>query len=176
MPRISLRDALRQAVADGYGDLVTRRTGQAVRQVIEDTLATLSHEQPAAIDFGTVGCLDLSCADEIVGRLLREHGDARDFVLLNVTPSHRESLEFVLERHQLAVVVRDPAGSTDVVGSVSDPVRRVFRLVTHDGDASAGEIAARLELAPETAQAALDELHRRRLVQVARAAGAGAAA
>jgi hypothetical protein len=172
MPRISLRDALRQAVADGYGDLVTRRTGQAVRQVIEHTLAALSREQPAAIDFGTVGCLDLSCADEIVGRLLREHGDAWDFVLLNVSPSHRESLEFVLERHELAVVIRDTTGSADVVGSVSEAARRVFQFVAGGGTASAGEIAARLDLPPETAQAALDELHRRRLVQAARASTA----
>jgi hypothetical protein len=172
MPRINLREALRQAVAEDYGDLVTRRTGQAVRHVIEDALAALSHEQPAAIDFGTVGCLDLSCADEIVGRLLREHGAARDFVLLNVSASHRESLEFVLERRELAVVVRDATGSADVVGSVSEPARRVFRLVVHGGAASAGEIAARLDLPPETAQAALDELHRRRLVQAARASAA----
>jgi hypothetical protein len=174
MPRISLRDALRQSVADGYGDLVTRRTGQAVREVIEHTLADLSRGQPAAIDFGTVGCLDLSCADEIVGRLLRDHGDTRDFVLLNVSPSHRESIEFVLERHQLAVAVRDAQGATDVVGSVSEPARRVFRFLVAGGAASPVHIAARLDLTPEAAQAALDELHRRRLVRAARAAAATA--
>ncbi|HWP38806.1 MAG TPA: hypothetical protein VNL18_14765 [Gemmatimonadales bacterium] len=175
MPRISLREALREAVADGYGDLVTRRTGQAVREVIEHTLANLSREQPAAIDFGTVGCLDLSCADEIVGRLLRDHGTARDFVLLNVSPSHRESIEFVLERHQLAVAMRDAEGTTDVVGSVSEPARRVFQFLAAGGASSTADIAAGLQLAPEAAQAALDELHRRRLVRAARAAATTAA-
>jgi len=172
MPKINLRDALRLAVADGYGDLVTRRTGQAVRQVIEDTLATMAGEQPAAIDFGTVRCLDLSCADEIVGRLLREHGHDRAFVLLNVSPAHRESIEFVLERHQLAVAVTDAAGSSDVVGSVTDAVRQVFQFVAHGGPASAREIAEGLALSPEHAQAALDELHRLRLMPAAHAAAA----
>jgi len=169
MPRIDLRDALRQAVADSYGDLVTRRTGQAVRQVIEHALATMAGGQPAAIDFGTVRLLDLSCADEIVGRLLREHGHARAFVLLNVSPSHRESLEFVLERHQLAVAIRDASGSADVVGSVTEPVRRVFQFVAEGGAPSAAEIAERLALTLEAARTALEELERLRLMPVARA-------
>jgi hypothetical protein len=168
MPRIDLRDALRQAVADGYGDLVTRRTGQAVRHLIEDTLATMTGEQPAAIDFSTVRLLDLSCADEIIGRLLRDHGQARSFLLLNVSPSHREALEFVLERHQLAVAIRDAAGSPDVLGFVTDSVRRVFQFLAGGGTPSAPEIADHLALTPDTAQAALEELDRLRLMPVAR--------
>ncbi|HEX9582089.1 MAG TPA: hypothetical protein VF970_13390 [Gemmatimonadales bacterium] len=167
--RIDLRDALRQAVADRYGDLVTRRTGQAVRQVIEHILAAAAREQPAAIDFGTVRLLDLSCADEIVGRLLREQGHARAFVLLNVSPSHRESLEFVLERHQLAVAIRDPAGTADVVGSVTESVRRVFQFVAEGGASSASDVAQGLALTLDTARAALEELERLRLMPVARA-------
>lgn len=164
--RINLGDALRQAVADNYGDLVTRRTGQAVRQVIEHTLAETEGAQPAAIDFGTVRLLDLSCADEIVGRLLRDQGHARPFVLLNVSPAHRESLEFVLERHHLAVAIRDSHGSVDVVGSVTESVRRVFRFLAggRGGGAPApDQLAEELALTPDAVRQALLELERLRL-------------
>ncbi|MBI3081776.1 MAG: hypothetical protein HYY94_02475, partial [Gemmatimonadetes bacterium] len=77
MLRIDLKDILQRTVSDEYGDLVTRRTGQAVRQAIERDLARDGDGRAAAIDFGTVRCLDLSCADEIVGRLLREQGAVR---------------------------------------------------------------------------------------------------
>lgn len=168
MRRIDLTDLLRRTVADGYGDLVTRRTGQAVRQAIEQVLAQDGDDQPAAIDFATVRCLDLSCADEIVGHLLREQGSARRFVLLNVAPGHREALEFVLERHQLAVLVRDAAGALDVVGSLPETARRAFEVLAQTGAAAADEIARRLGLPADAARAALDELCRRQLA-VARA-------
>jgi len=168
MRRIDLTEVLRRTVADGYGDLVTRRTGQAVRQAIERTLAEDGDDQPAAIDFAAVRCLDLSCADEIVGRLLREQGRHRRFVLLNVAPGHREALEFVLERHQLAVLVQDPTGALDVVGSLPAPARRAFEVLAQAGAAAPEDIARRLGLPDEAARAALDELSRRQLV-VARA-------
>lgn len=164
MRRIDLKDILQRTVSDEYGDLVTRRTGQAVRQAIEHDLAKDGDGQPAAIDFGTVRCLDLSCADEIVGRLLREQGTARSFVLLNVTAAHREALEFVLERHRLAVVIQDAGGALDVVGALSQAERRVFEALAQTGSAVAEDLARRLELTPDAARQALDDLVERRLV------------
>jgi len=164
MRHIDLKDVLQRTVSDGYGDLVTRRTGQAVRQAIERDLALDGDGQTAAIDFGTVRCLDLSCADEIVGRLLREQGAARAFVLLNLTAAHREAIQFVLERHRLAVVVQDAGGALDVVGALPDAARRVFGALAQAGTAAPEDVARRLDLAPEVARAALDELLERGLV------------
>lgn len=164
MRRIDLKDILQRTVSDGYGDLVTRRTGQAVRQAIELALAQDADGQLAAIDFGTVRCLDLSCADEIVGRLLREQGAVRSFVLLNVTAAHRDAIQFVLERHCLAVVVQDAGGSLDVVGQIPEAARRVFSLLAQNGTAGPDDVARRLDLSPDAARAALEELLERRLV------------
>ncbi len=164
MQRIDLKDILRRTVSDGYGDLVTRRTGQAVRQAIEQELAEEGDGQLAAIDFGTVRCLDLSCADEIVGRLLRDQGADRPFVLLNVTESQRDAIAFVLERHRLAVVVQDTGGGLDVVGEVPDDARRVFAVLVEEGIADPDDIARRLDLSPDAARAALENLRERRLV------------
>ncbi len=164
MRRIDLKAILQRTVPDGYGDLVTRRTGQAVRQAIEQALAQDGDGQLAAIDFGTVRCLDLSCADEIVGRLLREQGADRPFVLLNVTEAQRDAIAFVLERHRLAVVVQDEAGALELVGEVPEAARRAFVVLVEGGAAHAEDVARRLDLSPDAALAALEELRERRLV------------
>ena len=162
MRHIDLKDILQRTLSDEYGDLVTRRTGQAVRQAIERDLAQDGDGQAAAIDFRTVRCLDLSCADEIVGRLLRDQGAVRSFVLLNVTAAHREALQFVLERHRLAVVVQDPGGELDVVGALPEAARRVFGALAQAGTAE--EVARRLDLPADVARAALEDLLERGLV------------
>ncbi len=164
MQRIDLKDILRRTISDDHGDLVTRRTGPAVRQVIEQELAEEGDGQPAAIDFGTVRLLDLSCADEIVGRLLREQGGERPFVLLNVTESQLDAIAFVLERHQLAVVVQEADGALSVVGEVPEDARRVFEVLVETGMADPEAIARRLDLSPEAARDALEGLRQRRLV------------
>ncbi len=164
MQRIDLKDILRRTVSDDFGDLVTRRTGQAVRQAIEQELAEEADGQPAAIDFATVRLLDLSCADEIVGRLLREQGGARPFVLLNVTESQRDAIAFVLERHRLAVVVQEAGGALNVVGEVPKDARRAFDALVETGMGDSETIARRLDLSPEAARDALESLRQRRLV------------
>ncbi len=164
MQRIDLKDILRRTVSDEYGDLVTRSTGQAVRQAIEQTLAENGDGELAAIDFGTVRCLDLSCADEIVGRLLREQGGDRPFVLLNVTEAQRDAIAFVLERHRLAVVVQDADGALDVLGEVPEAARRVFAVLVEGDIADPEDVARRLDLSPGAVLAALEELRERRLV------------
>ena len=166
MQRINLKDVLGRAVSGPYGDLVTRRTGQAVRSEIEEMLDDRDTEV-AVIDFGTVRCLDLSCADEIVGKLLLQYGSARYFLLVGVDDGHRDALQPVLERHQLAVVAEDRSGTQRLLGSIPDRARDAFDVLTTSGcgGAAADEIAQRLAVPPEAATAALQELCARRLVR-----------
>lgn len=164
MQRIDLRDVLRRTVSGVYGDLVTRRTGQAVRGGIEEMLAAIDGEQVAVIDFGTVRVLDMSCADEVVGKLLLTHGQARYFVLVGLEAGHLEAIEPVLERHGLAVVARTTDGSLQAVGALPDPARRAFGVLAQGGLPVADELAGRLAVTVETARAALEELLRHRLV------------
>lgn len=97
MTRIDLHRIL-QTVGAGYGDLVTRRTGQAVRLGIEPLLAGTPAGAVTLVDFGTVRLLDFSCADEIVAKLLLQFGHDHVFVLVNVHAHHLEAIEPVLER------------------------------------------------------------------------------
>ena len=81
-------------------------------------------DQVVVIDFASVRCLDFSCADEIVGKLLLQHGEARYFLLRGVTEIHGEAIEAVLERYNIAVVAQQRCGTIRVLGPASDTARR----------------------------------------------------
>jgi len=131
MHLIDLRRVLQRTVADGYGDLVTRRTGAAVRGGIERELAQGDWSEPAVIDFGAVRCLDLSCADEIVAKLVLQYGSRR-FFFRGLTLSQREALESVLEHHGLAVVaVTDGTGRVEFLGPVPQAQHLLDELRQH---------------------------------------------
>ena len=115
---IELHAILQESVSGVYADLVTRPTGRAVRERIERVL----HEPPpapvAVIDFTGVGCLDFSCADEIVAKLLRDH--VRVLVLRGMTESHRDAIEPVLETAGLvAFAAHEVTGALFPVGPVA---------------------------------------------------------
>ena len=157
MQRIDVKAILERTVSMTYGDLVTRPTGQAVRGGIEAALQEADTEQVAVIDFGTVRLLDYSCADEIVGKLLLQHGRARYFLLQGVTASHCEAIEPVLERHKLAAVARDREGRVRVLGHVPAGARETLAFLT---GGTAGSHDAHLP--EETAHEVLEFLRRQR--------------
>jgi hypothetical protein len=154
---------LGRTVSGLYGDLVTRRTGKAVRTGIEEMLSD-GEGDVAVIDFGTVRCLDISCADEIVGKLLLQHG-GQCFLLVGVDEGHREAIEPVLERHRLAAVAQDRAGTVQLLGSIPDPARRAFGVLMTEGGAEVSLVAEKLALTTDDARAAVDELRARNLVR-----------
>ncbi len=164
--RIDLKAVLEQTLSRLSGDLVTRPTGKAVRGGVVEQLADLEREAVVVIDFTTVRILDISCADEIVGKLLIGHGTARYFVLHGVSVAHCDSIEQVLERHQLAVVARTRDGRVQVLGPLADTARTAFRVIFDLGSADREQLASELSWPADTAQRALDELTSRRLVQM----------
>jgi len=162
---IDLKTILHRTVSTGYRDLVTRHTGRAVRGGVEELLDGVDGGQVAVIDFGAVGCLDISCADEIVGKLLLDHGSARYFLLRGVSEAHCEAISLVLERHGLAVVAEDRHGRFQLLGPLGERVKRAFAAVMETGPAAATQLAARLEMTTDATRLLLDELLERRLVQ-----------
>lgn len=162
MTRIDLKDVLARTVNTVYGDLVTRRTGEAVRSGIEAMLG--DDDETAVIDFGTVRLMDISCADEIVGKLLLQQGTARYFLLAGVHAAHEDALAPVLERHHLAVVAEDRTGALKLLGSLPEHACRAFRMLAESGPAPLDEIAARLALGPDEARHAMETLRQHRVV------------
>ena len=103
--RIDLAPILRESVTTDYFDLVTRPTGASVRGRLEARIAQSPHPT-TQLDFGQIGLLDFSCADEVVAKLLLRTPDGRPrfVVLVNVSDSHLDAIEQVLETHQLTVM------------------------------------------------------------------------
>jgi len=144
---ISLHHVLHEAVATPYRDLVTRATGAAVRGRIEATLAGADWHT-TLLDFSGVDCLDLSCADEIVAKLLLAAADRdRVVVLAGVREEQRDALEHVLAHHRLAVAARFRGTDlADVLGWTSADARAAFAGLRAQGPADVAVLGAMVTL------------------------------
>ncbi len=159
-------DFLRGAVAIPTRDLLTRPTGAAVRGRIVSAIAAA--EQPTAcLDFGAVGLIDFSCADEVVAKLLRVLATGRYVVLRGLDDTHAEAIHYVLARQELSVVVVPRDGGWDVLGYATPDMRAVLEVVYAEGPGDTDRVARRLDWTPERAADALQTLALRRLVLAA---------
>ena len=161
--------ALRRSVAHLYSDLVTRPTGAAVRQEIEQQLSLVNGRAFTVIDFSQVGLLDFSCADEVIAKLLLRYcADCPPhdgyFLFRGVREDHYDAIEAVLERHALALAVETDDGVVRLVGAVDDAARLAWEHLERDGGRrTAAQVAAALGVAESEAERALALLCRRRL-------------
>jgi hypothetical protein len=171
MTHIDVSSALKASAGGSYSDLVTRRTGAAVRTLIERQLAGLADGTVAYLDFSRIGVLDRSCADEFVAKLmlpLTNDSPSRDgYVVLNgLSDMHLESIEAVLHTHGLALVVQFPDGAAHLVGAVTECERRLWQAAMAFGRAAGVErLADAAGLGCDEARAHLDGLARRRLLR-----------
>ncbi|MBV6520492.1 MAG: hypothetical protein MNPFHGCM_00607 [Gemmatimonadaceae bacterium] len=166
---IDVSVVLRQTGSGQYSNLVTRSTGAAVRQEIELAVAALPERTLTIIDFSSVGMMDFSCADEVVGKLLndiRRGPEPREVYIAvsGVGDSHLEAIETVLECYGLAVVVEDAHGPWRVVGPLDDDSRRACNAVNRRGRACAADIAPELGESADLTDRTLNTLWERRLV------------
>ena len=87
MTHIDVQSALAEAMSMPYHDLVTRRTGAAVRVFVEHQLSGLADGSVAFLDFSRIRVLDRSCADEFVAKLMlpltSEHPTRDGYVVLH---------------------------------------------------------------------------------------------
>jgi hypothetical protein len=162
---IRLNDVLRDAIQRPVRDLVTRPTGAAIRSRIRQAMEATPHPT-ARLDFGDVGLLDFSCADEVVAKLLRDTSSDRYLVLCDLDDSQADAVDAVLERQDLAVVAVLRGGVPILLGAVSQELRVAFGAVL-EGGGDATRLAARLAWTPERAADALQTLALRRLVLAA---------
>lgn len=162
---IDVGHLVQRTVASLYSHLVTRQTGRAVRMAIETQLAEVGERSLSLIDLSEVTVLDFSCADEVVAKLLQryageEHGQAY-FVFRGVHEPHRDQIEVVLRRQELAAVAETEPGRFDLLGYRTDAQDAAWRLLEERGLVAREEVPLHFP-APE-ARAALDELVQRRL-------------
>jgi hypothetical protein len=166
---IDLAPILLDSVSTPYRDLVTRPTGVSVRRRVEALIAASPHPT-TQLDFGAIGLLDYSCADEIVAKLLLNGGDDRPrfVVLINVSETHRDAIDHVLETHRLSIVALG-AGEDGpcMLGWRTPDLLAAFEAAIRIGAGDAGRVADALGWTIERAADALQSLALRRLVQAA---------
>ena len=165
---IRLGHVLREAVTTPYRNLVTRPTGAAVRGRIERVMVETGC-RTVLLDFSDVELLDLSCADEIVAKLLLLRGSAADryIVLWRLREDQIEAIDHVLTHQRLAVAaLAADADALGVLGALDPDVRSAFSCVAEHGPMRADAVAEALAWAESRARSALDLLARLRLVRV----------
>jgi hypothetical protein len=162
---IRIGHLLREAVAAPYRNLVTRTTGAAVRTRIEETLAG-STCLTALLDFSEVELVDLSCADEVVAKLLLDGRSGYFFVLQGLREDHHEAIDHVLTHHRLAVAAVPPgSGEPRLLGWVPSDAREAFACICDRGPLGAADLAGVLGWLESRSRDALRELTRHRLVR-----------
>lgn len=171
---------VQRSVASLYSHLVTRPTGRAVRLAIETQLGEQSARRGAGrsavslIDLSEVTVLDFSCADEVVAKLIlryMEEDRPRDafFVFRGVGEPHRDPIEAVLERQELAAVAETGRDTFELLGARSADEVRVWERLEGRGTVAADEVR---EVFPSKEErAVLARLARRRVVFREAAAG-----
>jgi len=165
---IRIGTLLRETVASPYRNLVTRPTGAAIRNRIQAALAD-SDCHTALLDFSDIELLDLSCADEVVAKLLLDAGErgARFVVLSGLREDQHEAIEHVLTTHRLAVAAM-PGGehpALRLLGWVTADARAAFAFLCERGALLAVELAGALDWPAARAEEALEALAVHRLVQ-----------
>lgn len=156
---------LREAVAAPYRNLVTRPTGAAVRTRIEATLAD-SNCLTALLDFSDIELVDLSCADEVVAKLLLTVQTAYFVVLQGLREDHHEAIEHVLTHHRLAVAAVPPGcRAPRLLGWAGTDAREAFTCITEQGPLDVTALARGLGWPVSRGREALGDLALHRLVR-----------
>ena len=164
---IRIGHLLREAVAAPYRNLVTRPTGAAVRTRIEETLAR-SNCMTALLDFSGIELVDLSCADEVVAKLLlaAEPCAGRYVMLQGLREDQHEAIEHVLRHHRLAVAAMPPDSlEPRLLGWVRTDARQAFACVCDRGPVAVPDICRALRWPEPRAREALRDLAIHRLVR-----------
>lgn len=167
--RFDMSDMVRQSVATLYSHLVTRPTGQALRLGIEAQLTELGALCITVLDFSEVVVIDYSCADETVAKLiqrfLRSDRPAEAyFVARGIDDRHRETIEAVLRRQQLAIAAELASDETVLLGDVTRDEEEAWAALNQLQRGAAADVAAVLGGGEHAASAALETLARRRVV------------
>ncbi len=169
MTKYDLYKLLKNELGNGSKDLVTRPSGQAIRERIERDLEAEPAGAVVALDFANIGVIDYSCADEIVAKLVSrllagEYGD-KYLVLAGLSENQKENIEVALERKELAVVAEMRDGMQSVIGSLNRYLRETLEFIRTNKKASARDLATGLGLEANTSGTRLLNLYKKRLAR-----------
>jgi len=167
--RIDLSSIAPQSVASLYSHLVTRPTGRALRLGIESQIGELGSACISVLDFTQVVVLDYSCADEAVAKLMQRYAGADRpaevyFVARGLSEQHREPIEAVLARYDMALAAEIEEAGFVLLGAVGPGEHAAWLAIEQVGSASPEEIATMLGSERDEARVFLDALTERRVL------------
>ena len=169
MPKYCLHTLLKRQLKNGSNDLVTRKSGQAIRECIEKDIKKEKTGAVIVLDFSKIGIVDYSCADEIAAKLISrliggEYGEK--FILLSgLNESQKENIEVALERKGLAVMAGMRDGKRMLIGNLSNYLVETLNLISNKSGITASDLSSALKLPANTSGTRLLNLYKKRLVK-----------
>jgi hypothetical protein len=169
MPKYDLYKLLKEELNNGSSDLVTRPSGQVIRERIEKDIAKEKDGEVIALDFLKIGIIDYSCADEIIAKLISrllsgEYGD-KYIILTGLNENQKENIEVALERKELAVMAQMKNGKRILLGSLNNYLKQTLDLILKKGRITASDLSDYLKLPANTSGTRLLNLHKKRVVR-----------
>ena len=165
----NLYKILKEELKNGSSDLVTRPSGQVIRNRIEKDMENEKDGEIIALDFSKIGIIDYSCADEVVAKLISrllsgEYGD-KYIVLTGLNENQRENIEVALERKELAVIAQMKNGKKALLGDLNNYLKETLNLILKKGKITASDLSEYLKLPANTSGTRLLNLHKKRVVR-----------
>jgi len=165
----NLYNLLKEELKNGSSDLVTRQSGQVIRNRIEKDIGKEKNGEVVALDFSKIGIIDYSCADEVIAKLIsrllsNEYGD-RYIILIGLNENQKENIEVALERKDLAVMAEMGNGKKILIGSLNNYLKETLNLILKKGKITAKELSEAMSLEANTSGTRLLNLHKKRLVK-----------
>ena len=169
MQTYNLYKLLKEELKNGSNDLVTRQSGQVIRERIESDIAKEEDEAVVALDFSKIGVIDYSCADEIVTKLISrllggEYGD-KYITLTGLNENQKENIEVALERKDLAIMAEMRDGKHILLGSLNTYLKETLNLILKKGKITAKDLSEIMKLEANTSGTRLLNLYKKRLVK-----------
>ena len=160
---------LKEELKNGSSDLVTRQSGQVIRERIKRDIEKEKDGEVIALDFSKIGIIDYSCADEIVAKLIsrllsNEYGD-KYILLAGLNDNQKENIEVALERKDLAVIADMKNGKKILLGNLNNYLKETLELIVKKGKITAKELSEIMKLEANTSGTRLLNLHKKRLVK-----------
>jgi hypothetical protein len=165
----NLYKLLKDELGNGSKDLVTRPSGQAIRERIERDIEKEPDGSVIALDFSKIGVIDYSCADEIVTKLVSrllsgEYGD-KYLLLSGLNENQKENIEVAIERKDLAMVAELRSNGRVVLGSLNNYLRDTLDFIVKKKKATSKELSDGKKIEANTSGTRLLNLYKKRLVK-----------
>ena len=169
MTTYNIYKLLKEELKNGSSDLVTRQSGQVIRERIKRDIEKEKDGEVIALDFSKIGVIDYSCADEIVAKLIsrllsNEYGD-KYILLAGLNDNQKENIEVALERKDLAVIADMKNGKKILLGNLNNYLKETLELIVKKGKITAKELSEIMKLEANTSGTRLLNLHKKRLVK-----------